>query len=95
MTARSAQNSQQCHKWAYFLQYSRFASKYLRFEHGAPICFLSQAPSDLITPLTMMSQENVLDQCTSNQFCNFDDNVHSRADMFLWSQTRLNIKQTQ
>jgi len=25
----------------------------------------------------------------SNQFCNFEDMIYSRADLFRWSQTRL------
>jgi len=81
-----AENSPKYHK--YLLQYSRFASKYLRFENGgannASCLFLPQAPCDLVTHLPMMSQENGLDQYMYNPFSNFDDNVHNRADLFLW-----------
>jgi len=38
-----------------------------------------------------MSQEMGLDQWTSNQFCRFDDMSYNGADLFRWSETRLNI----
>jgi len=45
-----AEKSQQCHK--FFLQYSTFASKRSQFQTwGLQTCFLSRAPSNLVTPL--------------------------------------------
>jgi len=53
MTARSAEKSQQCHK--YFLQYSTFASEgfpQVRTRGGGrQTCFLPRAPSYFVTPL--------------------------------------------
>jgi len=46
----------------------------------------------------MMSHARVLDQRMSYQFCNFDDMMmtDNTADLFRWSETRLNIfKQTE
>jgi len=39
----------------------------------------------------MMSQEKGFGQWISNQFYNFDEMIHNRADLFRWSETRLNV----
>ena len=47
-----AKKSQQCHRQAYFLQYNSFASERPQFRTwGHQTCFLSRAPSNLVTPL--------------------------------------------
>ena len=52
MIASGAENSHQCHK--YFPQYSIFASERPQFRtQGRQTCFLPQAPSSLVTPLTV------------------------------------------
>jgi len=46
----------------------------------------------------MMSPDKWFDQWMYNQFWNFDDMIDNGADMFRWSETRVNIegfKQTQ
>jgi len=52
MTAGCAEKSQQSHK--YFLHYSTFASERPRVQTwGRQTCFLSRAPSDLVTSLVV------------------------------------------
>jgi len=41
--------------------------------------------------ITVMSQEKGLDEWMSNQFCKFDDMIDNGANLFRWSETRLNI----
>jgi len=66
--------SQQCHRQAYFLQYNSFASERLQFRTwGRQTCFLSPAPSNLVTPL----QE--CEKCRS-------DNVHEGQNEGLHSK---------
>ena len=62
ITAGSAEKSQQCHK--YFLPYSTFASERPQFQTwGRKTCFLSQAPSNLVTPLNVPPE---ISKCTSD-----------------------------
>jgi len=46
---------------------------------------------NVIKGKAMMIQEKGLDQWMSNQFCNFDDMIHKRVDLFHRSSTTLNI----
>jgi len=50
-----AKQSQQCHK--YFFQYSTFSSEKPKFRTWVrQICFLSRAPSNLVTPLMVLAK---------------------------------------
>jgi len=40
----------------------------------------------------MISREKGLDQWTSNEFCKFGGIIDNGADLFRWSETRLNIQ---